>query len=199
MSNTFEVVFKGEIIDGFDTAETRQKIGKLFNADEAKINRLFSGNNVVIKKNLDQATANKYITAFKNAGAIAVVRNAAAESQPTETPATAKPVAAQPNETASSSAATSQSATAFEHSGEASAHLSPAPQTQIQLDSNPDLSSLSLREANGNLVDPGDEVAPVDIDTSGFSLAASGVDLADKKEEPAPLNADLSGMSLLDN
>ncbi|MDH5393458.1 MAG: hypothetical protein OEY11_09755 [Gammaproteobacteria bacterium] len=194
MSNTFEVVFKGEVIDGFDATETREKIGKLFNADETKIARLFSGNNVVIKKNLDQATANKYIAAFEKAGAIATVRDAAVTTNtpPAATQTENKTAPAEPT-------GASHSGIVFEHSGEASAHLTPAPQTQIQLDSNPDLSSLSLREASGNLVDTADEVPEASIDTSEFTLAEAGTDLAEKKEEVAPLNTDLSGISLVDN
>lgn len=199
MSNTFEVVFKGEVIEGSDVAATRANIGKLFNADEAKIERLFSGNSVVIKKDLDEATANKYIGAFKKAGALAIVRNAAVEtSEPAATQASTAPTtpAATPAPTPSASA---NSSTIFEHSGEANQHLTEAPKTSFDLDSNPDLSSLSLRENTGNLVDPSAEVADADFDTSEFTLAATGSDLAEKKEDVAPLNADLSGISLVDD
>jgi len=198
MSNTFEVVFNGEILDGFDPAETQAKIGKLFNADEAKIARLFSGNSVVIKKNLDEATANKYIGAFKNAGAKAIVRDAAAavveEVQAAPPPAEPAPAVSKP-----APAPATSGSSIFEHSGEASEHLTDAPQTQVNLDSDPDLSGMTLRENTGNLVDPSDEVPDADIDTSEFSLAATGSDLADKKEEPEEYNPDLSGITLSDN
>jgi len=203
MSNTFEVVFSGEVLDGFDPAETRAKIGKLFNADEAKIARLFSGNSVVIKKGLDETTANKYLGAFKNAGAKAIVRDAAAPAAeapvqeiqaappPSEAPITA------PSKPASTPASASSSM--FEHSGEASEHVSEAPKTQIQLDSNPDLSEFSLREGDGNLVDPSGDVPEADIDVGGISLASAGSDLGDAKEEPEEYNPDLSGITLVDN
>jgi len=203
MSNTFEVVFSGEVLDGFDPAETRAKIGKLFNADEAKIARLFSGNSVVIKKGLDETTANKYLGAFKNAGAKAIVRDAAAPAAeapvqeiqaappPAEAPATA------PSKPASTPASSGSSM--FEHSGEASEHVSAAPKTQIQLDSNPDLSEFSLREGDGNLVDPSGDVPEAEIDVDGISLASAGTDLGDTKEEPEEYNPDLSGITLVDN
>jgi hypothetical protein len=196
MSNTFEVVFSGEVIDGYDAAETRAKIGKLFNADEAKIARLFSGSSIVIKKNLDEATANKYLGAFKNAGAVAIVRDAAEVEEI---------IAAPPPDSDTETAAPASSNTAnsaasiFEHSGEASAHLKAAPKPQVELDSNPDLSELSLRESTGNLVEPPEETPEPVIDTSEFTLAATGTDLAEKKDEPAPLEADLSGITLVDN
>ena len=204
MSNTFEVVFKGEVIDGFDPAETRAKIGKLFNADEAKIARLFSGNSIIIKKDLDEATANKYIGAFKNAGANAVVRDAStpesAAAPVTAAETTAPPPATKPEPTAAP--ATTQSSSTgsfFEHSGEASAHLTEAPKTQIELDSNPDLSEFSLREGNGNLVEPSEGIPEVNIDTSEFSLASTGTTLGESKEEPEEYNPDLSGITLVDN
>lgn len=197
MSNTFEVVFKGEVIEGQDVAATRANIGKLFNADEAKIERLFSGSSVVIKKDLDEATANKYIGAFKKAGAVATVRNTAIEE--TNEPAAAQTSAAPAPTSTPTPSAASNSNTSFEHSAEASQHVTKAPKTSFDLDSNPDLSSLSLRENTGNLFEPSAEVADVDIDTSEFTLAATGSDLAEKKEDIAPLNADLSGISLIDD
>ncbi|MCK5337065.1 MAG: hypothetical protein KAQ67_12930 [Gammaproteobacteria bacterium] len=203
MSNTFEVVFSGEVIEGNDVAETHAKIGKLFNADEAKIARLFSGNSVVIKKDLDEATANKYIGAFKKAGARAIVRNAAAATESKVAAAETAPAASAPAPVATSKAAPAAAAsnanTVFEHSGEASEHLTAAPQTKFDLDSDPDLSGLTLRENTGNLFDASAEAPDADIDISEFTLAATGSDLADKKEEVPPLNADLSGIDLVDD
>jgi len=205
MSNTFEVVFNGIVLEGFDPAETRAKIGKLFNADEAKIARLFSGNSVVIKKGLDEATANKYLGAFKNAGAKAIVRDTAAAAEapvqeiqaappPSETPEPA------PTEPATKPATPiSSGSSMFEHSGEASAHVTAAPKTQVELDSNPDLSAFSLRENTGNLVDPSDDVPEANIDVGDISLASAGSDLGDAKEEPEEYNPDLSGITLVDN
>lgn len=201
MSNTFEVIFSGEVLDGFDPAETRAKIGKMFNADETKIARLFSGNNIVIKKDLDEATAYKYVGAFKSAGAKAIARDSAASTSP----APAKPAAVAPTSAAKPATApaaqkpAATGGTVFEHSGEASAHLTEAPKTQVNLDSNPDLSGISLREPTGNLVDPSGDVPEANIDTSIFSLAETGATIGVNKEEPEEFNPDLSGIKLVDN
>ena len=201
MSNTFEVVFSGEVLDGYDPAETRAKVGKLFNADEAKIARLFSGNSVVIKKNLDQATANKYVGAFKNAGAKAIARDTAAppvaevEEIQAAAPPPAEPApAAKPAVTPSSGPVNTS---VFEHSSTAEAP--PAPKTQVEMDANPDLSAFSLRENTGNLVDPSANTPEPDIDLGGLSVASTGTDLGDKKEDPEEYNPDLSGITLVDN
>ena len=65
----FEVAFSGQISEGADLQEVRARVGKMFNADETKLGQLFSGKRIVIKKNIDQATANKYQTALNRAGA----------------------------------------------------------------------------------------------------------------------------------
>lgn len=200
MSNTFEVVFSGEVLDGFDPAETRAKIGKLFNADEAKIVKLFSGNSVVIKKSLDQATANKYVAAFKNAGARAVARDTA-ETEVEEIQAAAPP--AEPAATAPkpAPAAPTSSATvnpdAFEYNSTAAAP--PAPKTQVDLNANPDLSGLTMRENTGNLVDPSEDMPEPQIDISGLTVASVGTELSDNKDEQEEYNPDLSGITLADN
>ena len=65
----FEVAFSGQISAGADADDVKARLGKMFNADEAKLAQLFSGKRVVIKKNIDQATADKYKTALNRAGA----------------------------------------------------------------------------------------------------------------------------------
>ncbi len=65
----FEVAFSGQISDGAEPGEVKAKVGKMFNADDAKLAQLFSGRRVVIKKNIDRATAAKYQTALNRAGA----------------------------------------------------------------------------------------------------------------------------------
>lgn len=64
----FEIAISGEILDGENPEDVKARIGKMFNADEAKIAQLFSGNRVVIKKNVDQQTAAKYKNALNKAG-----------------------------------------------------------------------------------------------------------------------------------
>ena len=46
----FEVAFSGQISEGANPDEVRARVGKMFNADEAKVTQLFSGKRIVIKK-----------------------------------------------------------------------------------------------------------------------------------------------------
>ncbi len=64
----YNLVFRGELVRGADPEQARRNIGQLFKVSEAQVNALFSGKPVVLKKNLDFATANKYRVAIKKAG-----------------------------------------------------------------------------------------------------------------------------------
>ena len=65
----FEVAFFGKDSEDASLDEVKAKDARMFNADDAKQAQLFSGKRVVIKKNIDRATAAKYETALNRAGA----------------------------------------------------------------------------------------------------------------------------------
>ncbi|WP_439133241.1 hypothetical protein [Pseudomaricurvus sp.] len=65
----FDVIFRGDIAPGHQLPEVKAKMAKLFKADLAKIDALFVGGAVPLKKNLDRATAEKYQAVLKSAGA----------------------------------------------------------------------------------------------------------------------------------
>ena len=66
----YNLIFQGEIVDGAALDEVKANVAKLFNADAAKTEQLFSGKPIVIKKNLDEDTCQKYISVLKKSGAI---------------------------------------------------------------------------------------------------------------------------------
>ena len=86
----FEVAFSGQISEGANLEEVKVRVGKMFNADDAKLVQLFSGKRIVIKKNIDQATAAKYKTALNRAGAECEISSPGSEA------AAAQPAAATP-------------------------------------------------------------------------------------------------------
>lgn len=71
----FEIAFSGQIIEGADPAQVKRQIGQIFKADATRLEQLFSGRRVVIKRQADEATANKYRAAFHRAGAICDIRS----------------------------------------------------------------------------------------------------------------------------
>jgi hypothetical protein len=69
-SDAHNLVFRGDIVLGFPLEQVKQNLQKVFAAEPSKIDALFSGRPVVLKRNLDLASAKKYQTLLERAGAI---------------------------------------------------------------------------------------------------------------------------------
>jgi hypothetical protein len=177
----FEVAFSGQISDGASMDEVRVKVGKIFNADDAKLAQLFSGKRIVIKKNIDQATATKYQIALNRAGAECEVSPVGGTE-----PATAPAAAAAPISTASKTT----------YDGD----VAPPPQTDplgITGDQIEDL-AVSIAPVGSELKDSYEVPEDPGIDITGFDIAPVGSDLGTGKKEPVPPPPDTSGLSLAD-
>lgn len=70
----YEIAFSGELAPGAKLEQVEANLTRLFQADAQRIAALFSGRRIVIKQNLDHASAEKYRQAMARAGAIAEVR-----------------------------------------------------------------------------------------------------------------------------
>jgi hypothetical protein len=68
-NDLFDIVFRGDILPGHQLVEVKQRLAQLFKADEARINALFAGGAVPLKRNLDRAAAEKYQAVLRKAGA----------------------------------------------------------------------------------------------------------------------------------
>ena len=197
----FEVAFSGKISDGANPAEVRAKIGKMFNADEGKLAQLFSGKRIVVKKNLDQATAAKYKTAFNRAGAECEVRPmggapAAKPQAPAAKPqapaAKSAPAAAKPAAAAAAAPAASGSA---DHGD-----VPPPPQTDplgITGDQIDDL-EVSIAPVGSAMQDSYEQAEEPEFDLSGIDIAPVGSTIGSGKKAPDPPPPDTSGLALED-
>jgi|GEM_PF-2286328 hypothetical protein len=66
----YRIVFHGKVRDGHEVASVREQLARLFRIEDSeRLDKLFSGSPVTIKKSLDEAGARKYITALEKAGA----------------------------------------------------------------------------------------------------------------------------------
>jgi hypothetical protein len=65
----FDIIFRGDIVFGHQLADVKLRLQQLFKADAAKVDALFSGRPVPLKRGLDQASAEKYKEALTRAGA----------------------------------------------------------------------------------------------------------------------------------
>ncbi len=196
----FEVAFSGQVSEGANVEEVKARVGKMFNADEAKLAQLFSGKRIVIKKNIDQATAAKYKTALNRAGAecellpVGGSTAAPAADTGTATPA-ADPAAASATASAAGTTPASQQYETQDH-GE----VAPPPQTDplgITGDQIEDL-AVSIAPVGSELQDSYETAAEPEIDIAGFDVAPVGSDLSTAKKEPDPPPPDTAGITLED-
>ena len=187
----FEVAFSGQISEGANLEEVKARVGKMFNADDAKLSQLFSGKRIVIKKNIDQATAAKYKAALNRAGAECEIVSSAGGT-PAQQPATAAP-AAEP-------AATAAATPSVEYESSYDGDVAPPPQTDplgITGDQIEELAA-TIAPVGSELQDDYREPEEPDIDITGFEIAPVGSDLSDGKKEPEPPPPDTSGITLAD-
>ncbi|EIK94752.1 hypothetical protein PMM47T1_20688 [Pseudomonas sp. M47T1] len=66
----FEIVFRGELVAGAQPALVKANLAKLFQADGARIDALFSGRRLVLKSDLDPQAAEKYRATLERAGIV---------------------------------------------------------------------------------------------------------------------------------
>jgi hypothetical protein len=67
---TYNVILSGEIATGRDIGAVRKNLGEILKVSQADLEPLFSGRPLIIKKNVDQSTARKYVLAFENVGVL---------------------------------------------------------------------------------------------------------------------------------
>jgi hypothetical protein len=92
MDLRYNIYFGGQLLEGQDMASVRNKLARLFNADEQTLDKLFSGKAQLIKRECDKATALKFKQAIEQAGALPIIKEVATSPPaPAEAPAPPKP------------------------------------------------------------------------------------------------------------
>jgi hypothetical protein len=191
----FEVAFSGQVSDTTDLENVKARVGQMFNADAAKIVQLFSGRRVVIKKNIDRPTAEKYQNAFTKAGAIAEIKSMLALGSvdiPIAPAATAD--TSQPNEQAMPAPVRSAPVSAEEADGLLPPQIDPLGITGDQI---PDL-AVTIAPVGSAMQDQSAEVVAPTYDLSGLDVAPVGSQIAERKKEADPPPPDTSGLSMAD-
>jgi uncharacterized membrane protein YhaH (DUF805 family) len=65
----YKIVFKGELIADAVLDEVKDQLAKLFKSDHTKINALFDGGPIALKRDLSREEADKYLAALQRTGA----------------------------------------------------------------------------------------------------------------------------------
>jgi hypothetical protein len=195
----FEVAFSGKIGAGANMGEVKARVAKMFNADNAKLAQLFSGKRIVIKRNIDRATAVKYKTALNRAGAECEVKliggaPAAATVRPAKSAQSAQSAQSARKAKRASAAPAVQIETNYD--GE----VAPPPQVDplgISGDQIEDLKA-SIAPVGSELQDDYQEPEAPVFDLSGLDVAPVGSELNTAKKRPDPPPPDTSGISMAD-
>lgn len=69
MSASVQLVFRGEVLTGFRLEDVQRELGRLLQADEARLKHLFSGRRTVLKRDLAAAEAQRYVRRLAAMGA----------------------------------------------------------------------------------------------------------------------------------
>ena len=77
----FEVIFRGDVVPGQSLMDVKRRLAELFGAPAARVEQMFSGRPVVIKRDLDEEAAARYRVALKDAGALVELRPVDSDSQ----------------------------------------------------------------------------------------------------------------------
>lgn len=84
----YDVIFAGELLPDADPALVRQRLAALFRIEPAAVERLFTGEPVVIRKAVEEGVATRYQTAMRQCGAVCTLQDV---SSPDEDPAASTP------------------------------------------------------------------------------------------------------------
>ncbi|MDB5802039.1 MAG: hypothetical protein JWL63_2978 [Rhodocyclales bacterium] len=68
MSSQFQIVFKGELLDGFDLVTVKASAARRLKAAPEQIDRVFSGTRAILKKGLTDELAQRYLTELQRIG-----------------------------------------------------------------------------------------------------------------------------------
>lgn len=71
---TYHIVFRGDIQMGQTLPQVKQNLATLFGLDIAKVEALFTGKPVVLKRNLNETSAAKFKAALARAGAVVAIK-----------------------------------------------------------------------------------------------------------------------------
>ena len=72
--NRFNLSFNGEIQPGFDQGQVKARFGKLFGIDDpVRLERFFTGDTIILRRNLDRKTAAEYYSKLRKLGVAQVL------------------------------------------------------------------------------------------------------------------------------
>mgnify|MGYP003548495552 CR=1 FL=1 len=69
MASNVQMVFRGEVLDGFAPDEVKRRLAQALKLDEARVAQLFSGARTVLKRSIEPTLARSYVDKLAQLGA----------------------------------------------------------------------------------------------------------------------------------
>ncbi len=173
-----KVIFRGEIAPDHAEADVRSALARRLRLSPEKVDALFTGKPVVIKRDIDDATAEKIRRTFAEAGAICEV-----------TGRDGSDTAATPTSSAAGPAGSSATDVSKQEPRD------DPNQTIVDLPVPSDLGDLALAP-EGSVVETSDDRPAPDIDTSDLAVVEDDQPLEPRDDTTAPPAIDTSALEL---
>ena len=194
----FQLVFKGECTSGTDVQTARANAKALFKASVEQLDRMFSGQAVVIRNKLDQEQAEKYQAVLKKHGMVVYVQAMAAASGQTS----AQARKAVPETPPPGNSPARKDAPPPKAAPDKAPEVEPGDRLPVAGEKVDEIlagSGLSLDPVGVTLVEHQEVEAPMFEHLDEWSLAPPGSDLGVERETPPPIVPDTSHISLADD
>ena len=197
-----DVFFRGDIVPGENIMGVRERLKKLFNADDKQLQQLFSGRPVVIRRNLDGPAAELYKESMLKAGALVELRPAKVAAESAD--AGAAPDAARAEAQVTQGTASGSNSAPERASERAAANAGGAhpPGQQPPSGSGSASGELSLAPVGADVLneDERPRVKPVEVDISALAIEPMEGDLlkSDEKRHVEAVEIDVSHLSVED-
>lgn len=187
----YNVIFEGRLVPEADLAAVKANLAKVFRMDAARVEALFSGRAVVLKKDADQATALKFRAVLRNAGAECRLEPLGEVEEVVAAPPPAEPEAPSSASGGGSAVAPPQEkASSAEADGEM--ELVGTIRTAGEGFSGP----FDVAPVGADIADEEDRPAPVEPDISGLSMAPPGEELEELPRHRKVEVPDVSHLSI---
>ncbi|MBJ6135975.1 hypothetical protein [Marinobacter litoralis] len=194
----FQLVFKGECTSGTDLSTARANAKALFKASVEQLDRMFSGQAVVIRNKLDQEQAEKYQAVLKKHGMVVYVQPMAAAGGQSTAPARQT----EPTPNPQPATAAQEGAPAPKAEPGKTPEVEPGDRLPVAGEKVDEIlagSGLSLDPVGVTLAEHQEVEAPMFEHLDEWSLAPPGADLGVERETPPPIVPDTSHISLVDD
>jgi hypothetical protein len=208
MSERYRLLFRGEVQEGQHPAVVKKRLGQALKLDGDRLETLFSGKAVILKRDADTSTAARYQALFRKSGARLRILPLEQRADALDQPLPSSTVDRSPG-----SLELLPPGSDVLRSGERGgvdpveidvSHLAVQGATsQLPEDppaeqpTAPDVSHLSVAEVGAPLASPADAAAPmVDIDSLVFELAEVGATMDQRPRSAPPAAPDTSHLKV---